>query len=163
MLESLTIPAPQPVKKVPGYKMPESAEHLLDWQFVVDQMTHAQYYWIASVNRKSAPHVVPVWGIWFENRVYFDGSPQTGWARNLQANGQIAVHLPSGEQVVVVEGYAKTLADDELNAAEWALIDGIYQKKYNVQTGSPYWYVDPTKVIAWDGGDLLTMTRWIFA
>lgn len=34
--------------------------------------------------------------------------------------------------------------------------------KYNVDKGSPYWYVQPTKVIAWNGGALDTMTRWIF-
>jgi len=163
MLQSLTIPAPQPVKKVPGYKMPETAEYLLDWTFVAEEMTKAQYYWIACVNSKSGPHVVPLWGIWFEHRVHFDGGPKTRWAQNLKANGKIAVHLPSAEQVVVIEGRAMTLEDNELSAEEWAVLDGLYQKKYAVKEGSPYWYVQPSKVIAWNGAGLQTMTRWIFA
>lgn len=142
--------------------MPETFAALLDWSFVAEEMSKAQYYWIACVNGKNAPHVVPLWGIWFEQRVHFDGSPQTGWARNLRANGQIAVHLPNAEQVVVVYGHAAFLEDDELTPAEWAVLDGIYQQKYNVQEGSPYWYVQPSKVLAWNGADLHTMTRWLF-
>jgi hypothetical protein len=140
--------------------MPETSEHLLDWQFVAEEMSKAEHYWIACVNGRNAPHVAPLWGIWFENRIHFDGSPQTGWAKNLKVNGQIAVHLPSGEQVIIVEGSATTLEDDELSSEEWALLDGIYQKKYGVKEGSPYWYVQPSKVLAWK--DMQTMTRWIF-
>ena len=163
MLKPLTIPTPQPVKKVPGYEMSETSDHLLEWQFVVEQMQAAENYWIACINGNGAPHVVPLWGIWFENRVHFDGSPETGWAKNLFANGEIAVHLPSADQVVIINGYAQTLGDDEFTESEWALLDGHYQKKYgkyNLEAGSPYWYVQPSKVIAWK--DMQTMTRWIF-
>ena len=42
------------------------------------------------------------------------------------------------------------------------MLDSAYQTKYGVDEGSPYWYIEPTKVLAWNGGNLHTMTRWIF-
>lgn len=162
MLPKLTMPNPQPARKVPGYEMPDTANNLLAWRFVANAMESAEYYWIASVNSRNAPHVVPLWGLWFENRIHFDGSPKTGWARNLMANERVAVNLPNAEQVVIVYGRAVIMEDDELSDVEWTDLDTRYQQKYNVQEGSPYWVVHPTKVLAWNGGDLKTMTRWIF-
>lgn len=162
MLAPLQIPAPQPAKKVPGYAMPEAPEHLLTWEFVDAQMQAAEFYWISAVNRNNGPHVVPLWGLWHENRIHFDGSPQTGWAKSLRRNPQIAVHLPDANKVVIVYGRARILEDDELSEGGWNALDSAYQSKYNVQEGSPYWFVEPTKVLAWDGGNLHTMTRWIF-
>lgn len=142
--------------------MPEDHENLLAWDFVDEQMAQAEYYWINTVNKGLGPHVVPIWGVWHASRIHFDGSPQTGWAQNLVRNSQIAVHLPNAEKVVVIYGTARIIEDDELDEQEWHQLDSTYQKKYNVPEGSPYWFVEPRKVLAWNGGNLQTMTRWIF-
>lgn len=42
-------------------------------------MSETEFYWISSVSKDGIPHAVPVWGIWFENRKFFDGSPKTKW------------------------------------------------------------------------------------
>ena len=161
-LGNLRIPPAGPARKVPGYQMPADHANLLSWEFVDEQMAQAEFYWIGSVNRAGGPHVVPLWGLWYESRVHFDGSPQTGWAMNLLRNPQVAVHLPNAVRVVVIYGHARMIEDDELNEQEWHQLDRAYQQKYGVDEGSPYWYVEPTKVLAWDGGDLHTMTRWLF-
>lgn len=162
MLEALKIPKPIPARKVPGYQMPEDDKNLLSWDFVDQQIAKAEFFWISSVNRRAGPHVVPLWGIWYESRVHFDGSPKTGWAMNLMRNAQIAVNLPDPNQVVIIYGNARIIEDDELSEEEWEQLDSTYQRKYNVQEGSPYWFVEPTKILAWNGGNLHTMTRWIF-
>ena len=95
------------------------------------------------------------------DRIHFDGSPQTRWARNLIAHPAIAVHPPDAENVVIIEGVARQLADDELSAAAWAELDGLYAAKYGME-GSPYWVVEPRLVLAWAGVNLGTMTRWRF-
>lgn len=162
MIGPLKIPNAQLAKKVPGYQMPEDTERLLAWNFVAQQMSAAEFYWISAVNRNSGPHVVPLWGIWHQNRVHFDGSPQTGWAKSLLRNPKIAVHLPDANKVVIVYGCARIIEDDELSEEAWKVLDSAYQAKYDVQEGSPYWFVEPSKVLAWNGGNLHTMTRWIF-
>ena len=72
------------------------------------------------------------------------------------------VHLPDGNQVVILEGLARITEDDELDEQAWQTLDTAFQSKYQVEEGSPYWTVHPTKVLAWDGADLQTMTRWLF-
>ncbi len=162
MLDPIVIPQALPIKKVEGYRMPESHEHLLSWDFVSAEMEPARHYWLNTVTARHEPHVVPVWGIWYQNRIHFEGSMKTAWAHNLVRNPHVAVHLPDGARVVIIEGSARIIQDDELTEREWLDLDTTFQNKYQVPQGSPYWCVEPKKVLAWDGEDLQTMTRWVF-
>lgn len=160
MLPTLVIPDPEAPRPIPGYGLPDRPA--LDWSFVAERMTAARYYWINTVDAQCRPHSAPLWGVWHGDRVHFDGRPQTRWARNLLTNPAVAVHPPDAEQVVMIEGLARPLADDELSAAGWAALDAPYRAKYAVAEGSPYWFVEPRLVLAWDGANLGTMTRWRF-
>jgi general stress protein 26 len=162
MLSQIVIPEAVPAKKVKGYQMPETKDRLVSSDFFSGEMAQASFYWISTVYPDRRPHVVPVWGIWHENRFYFDGSIQTAWGQNILKNPAVAVHLPSPEKVVILEGTARIIQDDALDAAEWAILDRAFQSKYQVEKSSPYIYVEPKKALAWDGADLKTMTRWLF-
>lgn len=162
MLEKLKIPEPVLPKHIPGYQLPETTDKMLAWLFVAEQMSASSYYWLSTINRKMQPHSVPVWGIWYENRVHMEGSPKTAWARNAIHNPQVSVHLPDAEKVVLIEGKAQFLEDHDLDHATWETIDTMYQTKYKVLTGSPWIVVHPRKVLAWDNPNLKTMTCWIF-
>ncbi|MFT3890520.1 MAG: pyridoxamine 5'-phosphate oxidase family protein [Anaerolineales bacterium] len=162
MLSQVTIPEAAPARKVKGYQMPETSEHLVAWDFVSEQMSSSRHYWISTVFPDGRPHVVPVWGIWYENRFHFEGSMQTGWGRNILKNPHIAVHLPDADKVVVIDGIAHIIQDNEIDDETWNSLDSTFQKKYHVEKGSPYIYVEPKKVLAWNGEALTTMTRWLF-
>ncbi len=162
MLTPVVIPKATPAKKVPGYPMPEDDGNLVSWEFVATQMDQARHYWLSTVSPTGRPHAVPVWGIWCENRFHFEGSMQTAWARHLVRNPNIVVHVPDGEKVVILEGVARTIEDDEIDAQAWERLDSAFQAKYQVAEGSPYWVVEPRKVLAWDGEELHNMTRWVF-
>ena len=77
-------------------------------------------------------------------------------------NPHIAVHLPDADKVVMIEGTAHLIQDDEIADKTWSLLDRTFQNKYQVDKGSPYIYVKPKRVLAWDGEALTTMTRWLF-
>jgi hypothetical protein len=62
---------------------------------------------------------------------------------------------------VIIEGVARALEDDDLTDAEWTALDAAFETKYNMK-GSPFRYVAPTKVLAWEGEDLRRTTRWVF-
>jgi general stress protein 26 len=158
----MTIPQAIPAKKVPGYQMPEEATNLLSWEFVSASMTASHYYWLTTTAANGQPHAVPVWGIWYNHRVHFEGSMRTAWARHLVRNPRVTVHLPNAEQVVIIEGKAHIIEDNDIDEAEWNRLDTLFQSKYQVDKGSPYWCVEPKKVLAWDGAGLQTMTRWLF-
>ena len=142
--------------------MPETMDKLVSWDFVSEQMTRSRHYWISTVYSDHRPHVVPVWGIWFENRFYFEGSMETAWARNISNNPNIAVHLPDADKVVTMEGTAHIIQDDEIDDEMWDLLDSTFQRKYQVDKSSPFIYVNPKRILAWDGEDITTMTRWVF-
>lgn len=162
MLPELVIPQPVLPENLMNYQLPTTEAALLSWDFVAQQMTAANFYWLGTTSADGQPHSAPVWGVWYKNRLHFDGHPKTKWARNLLKNPSIAVHLPSAEQVVMIEGRARIVEDDEIDAATWAELDTSFQTKYKIKHGSPYWCVHPKKVIAWDTPNLAHMTRWLF-
>jgi general stress protein 26 len=162
MLKKLIVPDAVLPYQTPVYKLNNDPAKLLSWEFVVQQMTQARHYWLATVGVDGQPHSTPVWGLWYENRLHVEGNPNSRWIRNLQQNPRLSVSLPSGEKVVIIEGTVHIIEDDELDEAEWLRLDSAYQTKYAVQQGSPYIVVYPTKILAWDSEGLETMTRWLF-
>ena len=162
IFKPLQIPEAILPKYVQGYNMPRDPEKLLPWDYVSNKMFSAEFYWITSISANGIPHSVPVWGIWFENRVFFDGSPKTKWVQNIQKNSKISVHLPSPREVCIIEGSAVILGDNDLSKEQWNILDTAHQKKYNKLYGSPYIYVNPSKIIAWDTSTYEHMTVWDF-
>ena len=162
LLDDLTIPEPVLPQNPASYELPTTTSALLEWDFVAKRMSEATYYWIATADANGQPHTVPLWGIWYKNRVHFDGHPKIRWARNLIQNPQIAVHVPNAQEVVIIEGRAQIIEDDDIDEATWHILDSTYQTKYKTAVGSPYWVVIPQKVIAWDAQRLDHMTRWLF-
>ncbi|WP_161606087.1 pyridoxamine 5'-phosphate oxidase family protein [Microlunatus speluncae] len=160
MLHEIAVPPASPARKIQGYGMPEDDTSLLSWDFVVARMEAARHFWLTTTFPDGRPHAVPVWGLWHGNRLHFEGRPQAAWARNLIRDPRAVVHPPEPEQVVSVEGRARIIEDDDLTDQEWDDLDGRFQQKYATDSGSPYWCLEPTKVIAWDGGLLDTMTCW---
>ena len=95
-----------------GYRAAGSGAGLLPWSHAVERLERAQNYWLATARPDGRPHVTPVWGVWIDGALYFDGIPTARWARNLAANPAVAVHLESGNDVVIVEGAAEDVVTD---------------------------------------------------
>ncbi len=94
---------------VPGYGIPESQEGLLPWSHVHERLERARIYWVCTAGTDGRPHAIPIWGAWTDQQVFFEGGPRTRWARNLATNPRVAMHLESGEDVVIVEGVAEQI------------------------------------------------------
>lgn len=162
LFNPLVIPQPSLPRYVQGYSMPKTENKLLSWSFVDNTLYRSNFYWLATIDNKGLPHTVPLWGIWFENRVFFDGHPQTKWIRNLMANNHVSVHVPSPEQVCIIEGKAVIIDDNDLTKEEWDVLDQTYVKKYDQLVGSPYIYIEPNKILVWDTSTFEHMTIWNF-
>ena len=48
--------------------------------------------------------MVPRWGVWLEDRFWYDGSPETRHVQNLNHESSCVLHLEDGRQAVIVEG-----------------------------------------------------------
>ncbi|HLV37672.1 MAG TPA: pyridoxamine 5'-phosphate oxidase family protein [Spirillospora sp.] len=160
MSEQKTVRIPQPSQPHPlaGYWSPKDADKLLAWDYVSQRMSEARNYWIATTNPDGRPHVVPVWGVWLENTLYFGGSPDTRWSRNLEHSPQVAVHLDDSDKAVILEGTVTRLTDP--NSEQMRHIDDAYEIKYDMRHGPPIWQLHLRKVLAWMTMD--TATRWVF-
>ena len=121
----------------------------VDWEWVVEQMTVSENYWLSSVRPNGHPHVVPRWGVYIDNKFWYDGSPETRHAKNIMENPNVSLHLESGDQVVMMEGVSKPA---EKPTPEFAnqLAEAI-GNKYGDQGYKP----EPTQ---WDEGGLYVFT-----
>ena len=105
----------EPIVDRPGipaeYGVSTDTAQLLPWSHVVQRLTDATVYWIATVGHGARPRVRPIDGTFLDGVLYVGGSPETAWVRDLSANGEVSVNLDGAERmdVVIVEGDAEWL------------------------------------------------------
>jgi len=92
------------------YGIPNHNEGLLPVSYIAEHMCPVKNYWIVTATRQGKPAATPVWGVWLDGKLYFDGSPSTRRGRNIRHNSQVTVHLESGDEVLVLEGEAIILS-----------------------------------------------------
>ena len=144
---------------VPGYGVPKNMKGVLPWSHVEERVPKSRNYWVATTRPDGRPHAVPVWGVWVDGTLYFGGGPDTRWSRNLAVNPQVAVHLESGDDVVILEGIVERITDPGHPVA--ARVDDAYEAKYRMRHGTPFWVLRPRLVFAWNNFPK-NATRWVF-
>lgn len=132
----------------PGYLL-EQPQASVTWETVVQRLSEAKNYWLASVCPDGRPHTIPRWGVFVENQFYYDGSPETRHARNLLENPRVSLHLESGDQALIVEGTARPAEKPAAALAE--KIAAAYCVKYTNFGYAP----EPNQ---WDEGGLYVFT-----
>jgi PPOX class probable F420-dependent enzyme len=129
-------------------------------------MAKSRNYWICSTKPDGKPHASPVWGVWMDGTLYFSCSRQSRKGRNLAANPEVAVHLESGDDAVMLEGRVAEVTDKE----ELTRMVEVYGAKYppfkpdpEADPGNVYFAVRPRVAFAWQEKDFPhTATRWKF-
>ena len=128
-----------------------SPSKLLDWPTVQDKLTEARVYWLATVRADGRPHVVPLDGLWRNDRWYFGGSPETVKHKNLQTKPRVALHLEDGQSAVIVEGRCAVTVPSQQEAEDLAAAS---KQKYGYGVPAEVylggvWELTPSKVMAW--------------
>jgi nitroimidazol reductase NimA-like FMN-containing flavoprotein (pyridoxamine 5'-phosphate oxidase superfamily) len=121
---------------------------ILAWDEVEKRLVEATHYWICSVRPNHNPHVIPRWAVWVEGRLYYDGSPETRHAKNIEGNPNVAMHLESGAEAVILYGMAQAVPQPEPRLAE--LIANDYRRKYKALGYAP-------EANQWDAGGLFSI------
>jgi hypothetical protein len=106
---AVTSPTAERPRLPRDYGMPASPKGLLDWSAVEQRWIEAKVYWLATSGPGGVPRVRPLDGIFVDGRLYVGGSPETRWARDLETNPQVSVHLDDGFDVSILEGEAELL------------------------------------------------------
>lgn len=140
-----------------GYGV-DKASVFIEWDQITIRLTESPNYWLATNRPDGRPHVVPRWGVWLDDRFWYDGSPETLHVRNLAANPECVLHLESGTEVTIVEG--TSIMSDPISGELGDRLAAEYARKYGpTYTPSPdQWsgefaggmrVMAPRKVMAW--------------
>jgi hypothetical protein len=138
------------------------------WERADRLLRDAPNYWLTTISPKGRPHARPVDGVWVDAALCFGGSPETHWVRNLQANPLVSVHLPSGDDVVILEGTAALVVDagHPLAAPSAAANKAKYPQYYpgdELPPFRPFWILEPAVAYGWTlEGFPNRATRWTF-
>lgn len=74
------------------------------WSYVAGRLAESKHYWLATGTPDGPPHTRLVDGFWLDEKLYFGGSPEVGWRRNLERNTAACVTLEDAEQAVILHG-----------------------------------------------------------
>ena len=146
-----------------GYEAAAEAA-FLTWSSVEDQLERATNYWLATTRPDGRPHVAPIWGVWLERALHFDGIPTARWARNMAANPSVTLHLESGTDVVILEGTGEDIAsvsDQDLADRIVAAWDGKYGRLHPDPVANGLFRFRPLTARAWSQFPD-DATRWTF-
>jgi hypothetical protein len=147
-----------------GIVKAKNGKGLLPWGHVGERMARARNYWVSTTRPDGRPHVMPVWGVWVDEAFYFGTDRRSRKARNIASNPAMAVHLESGDEVVIVEGRAEEVA----GGPALSQVDKAYAEKYGMGlSGHPadvvLYSLRPRVAFAWREQDFnKSATRWTF-
>jgi len=147
-----------------GYGISKGTKGLLAWNTVDERVSGSRNYWVGTTRPDGRPHIMPVWGVWFDRNFYFGTDRNSRKSRNLLNNPAVVVHLESGDDVVILEGTARESND----ASTLELINSAYLAKYAMRlTDAPgdliVFAVSPRTAFAWREKDFpKSATRWSF-
>lgn len=138
----------------------------LDWSVVCRQLEEAKQYWLATNRADGSPHVIPIDGVWLDDRWYYGGSPDTAHRKLVQRDPNVTMHLPDPWRVVVVEGTVSTVNPSLDVAQRLADVSNRKYPDYGI-TYEPSWFegtlmLQPVRVVAWSSFPS-DCTRFTFA
>ncbi|MCA9900515.1 MAG: pyridoxamine 5'-phosphate oxidase family protein [Ardenticatenaceae bacterium] len=131
------------------------------WRAIIGRLGREMTIWLASVRYDGRPHLVPVWFVWLDEKVYFATGSDTQKFTNMYRNQSVTLSLPDPLSVVIIEGEAHVADHHTVDQ----LADYFYHKyewdfRYDDSTTWRLIEVTPFKILAWgDGYDETDGTR----
>ena len=152
---------------MPGYGIqgPKEGSGLLPWSWAVERLTSSHDYWVATVDLDGKPAVMPVWGAWIDDAVWFSSSPRSRRARNLSRDPRCTVTTDNALEPVSLEGTAERIEDRTAVETFTAAINPKYNEQIPVEffADNALFAVRPNVVLALTEADFTSSpTRWQF-
>ena len=122
---------------------------VLAWAEVSTRMRDAEHYWVCATRPDGRPYVRPVDGIWHDDVLYFSGSRDAVWFRNLQQNPAVSIHLDDSMKAVVLDGEVVAKTPDAHLAD---LLAKASKQKYGWEGDmqAEMWTFAPARGVAWN-------------
>lgn len=143
----------------------DEGEGLLPWEWAAERLSVSHNYLVATARPDGRPHMMPVWGLWLDDALYFSTGRQSRKARNLGVNPHCVVSTDRLDEAVILEGAAEEVAD----RASLKPFYEAYKVKYDwdfEEMGfdkEPVYLVRPRVVFGIRESDFTSsVTRWKF-
>ena len=148
------------------------------WAEAREQLEQAGKYWLATVKPNGQPHVMPVFGIWSEDALYFTSAAAARKARNLARNSHCVITANGKNLDLVIEGEVAKVRDEarlqhvaERYASKYGwhlrVRGGAYLADYGAPSAGPPPYelyeVRPVTVFGLGTEEPFGATRWRFS
>jgi PPOX class probable F420-dependent enzyme len=154
---------------MPGYgTLPAQAgTGLLPWSWAEARLGSSHDYWLATVTPAGAPHLMPVWAVWSDGRLWFSSSNGSRKARNLAREPRCTVSTADPLEPVVVEGRVQRVIDPEELQRMLTVENAKYGTSYGLEMVDPasnaVFALSPNWVFALDCKDFTgSPTRFTF-
>ena len=155
---------------MPGYgTLPaDEGSGLLPWSWAEEQLLHSHDFWLATAGPARVPHLMPVWAVWDQDKLWFCSSSGSRKVRNLQAEPQCTLSTDNPLKPVVVRGRAERVTDVAGLEAMIAAVNAKYGTSYGLDMVDPksqsVFAVVPEWAFALDSDDFSgSPTRFTFA
>ena len=99
------------------------------------------------------PHLVPIWYVWLEDKIYVSTGADTQKFVNLHLNQNVALSLPDTASVILIEGEAHVADRATVNVvAEYFYHKYEWDFRYDDSANWRLIEITPQKILAWGDG-----------
>ena len=99
---------------------------LKPWSWALERLEKSHNYWIATSRPDGGPHLMLVWGIWWQDTFWFSTGPRARKAKNIAGNPRCVIGTEKADEAVILEGLAEEIKDRSV----WKQIVQVYNRKY---------------------------------
>ena len=119
---------------MPGYGIQpaDAGSGLLSWAWAETKLLSSHDYWLGSSSPDGRPHLMPVWGIWMKDGLWFSSSAGSRKARNLLADGRCTAATDDALNPVVIEGVADLRGGADDRSAYLTAMNAKYSVDYGL-------------------------------
>jgi|SRR5438309_3063785 len=110
---------------------PADSAALKPWAWALERLEKSHNYWIATSRPEGQPHLMVVWGIWWQDSFWFSTGRRTRKAKNLAGNPRCVIATEKADEAVILEGSAEAISDRSV----WQQLIEIYNRKYGGDLG----------------------------
>jgi hypothetical protein len=141
---------------------------LKPWSWALERFEKSHNYWISTTRPGGRPHLMLIWGIWWQDAFWFSTGPRTRKAKNIAADPHCVIGTEKADEAVILEGVAEEIKDRSV----WKQLALIYNGKYGgdiepmlIASGGSVYRLQPRVAFAQDEhaeNFAESVTRWHF-
>ncbi|HKV62457.1 MAG TPA: pyridoxamine 5'-phosphate oxidase family protein [Candidatus Acidoferrum sp.] len=105
---------------------PKDPSALKPWHWALERLEKSHNYWISTTRPGGRPHLMLVWGVWWQEALWFSTGPRTRKAKNIAADPHVVIGTEKADEAVILEGTAEEIKDRLV----WKQLAQIYNSKY---------------------------------